>query len=242
MIASTGLDFVFLDTEHIVLDRTELAWMCQAYSGHGLAPIIRIPAPDPYRPCQMLDCGAAGVIAPYLESVDQVQQLRGAVKMRPLKGQRLQGYLAGKEQLEDELAEYLANYNRNNVCIVNIESVPALDALDNIVAVPGVDALLVGPHDLSINLGIPEQYDHPRFEEAIQTIIRKGRNAGIGVGVHYSDGMEKMIDWAKTGLNLIIHSSDLTLVRNSLSQDIDRFRSELGDPLKTTQGAASVDV
>jgi len=242
MIASAGLDFVFIDTEHIVLDRTELAWMCQAYSGHELVPIIRIPAPDPYRACQMLDAGAAGVIAPYLESVEQVQQLRGAVKMRPLKGQRLERFLAGEEQLEDELAAYLANYNRNNVCIVNIESVPALDALDDILAVPDVDALLVGPHDLSINLGIPEQYTHPRFEEAIQTIIRKGRNAGVGVGVHYSDGMERLIDWAKSGLNLILHSSDLTLVRKSLTQDINRFRSELGDPLKSSQEVDSVDV
>jgi 2-keto-3-deoxy-L-rhamnonate aldolase RhmA len=237
MIASAGLDFVFLDTEHVVLDRNELSWMCQAYTGHGLAPIIRIPSPDPYRACQMIDGGAAGVIAPYLESVDQVQQHRGAVKLRPLKGQRLQRVLAGEEQLDDTLQQYLDNYNKNNVCIINIESVPALEALDDIVAVPGVDALLVGPHDLSINLGIPEQYSHPLFEEAIQTIIKTGRSAGLGVGIHFSDGMDPMIGWAKSGMNLILHSSDKQIVSENLKADINRFHTELGD---TREGGGDV--
>ncbi len=182
-----GLDFVFLDTEHAVLDRSTLAWMCQTYAGLGLAPIVRIPAPDPYLASQVIDGGAAGVIAPYVESVSQVRQLRGAVKLRPLKGERLSRVLSGDEELESTVREYLATYNRGNLCIINIESVPALNALDDILAVPDIDALLIGPHDLSINLGIPEQYSHPRFEEAVQTVIKKGRAAGVGVGIHYSE-------------------------------------------------------
>jgi len=242
MIAGAGLDFVFLDTEHVVLDRNELSWMCHTYSKCGLAPIVRIPSPDPYRACQMIDGGAAGVIAPYLESVEQVQQHRGAVKLRPLKGQRLQRVLAGKEQLEDELQKYLDSRNKNNVCIINIESVPALDALDDIVAVPGVDALLVGPHDLSISLGIPERYSHPRFEEAIQTIIKKGRDAGLGVGIHFSDGMDPMIDWAKSGMNMILYSSDFQIVSENLRADINRFRTELGDTRESTTGIQTTDI
>ena len=178
MIANVGLDFVFLDTEHIAVDRIQLAWMCQAYSGHGLAPIVRIPSPDPYLACQVLDGGAAGVVAPYLESVAEVQQLHGAVKLRPMKGQRLERALTDENELNKLTADYLADYNRDKLCIVNIESTPAIDALDDILAVPDVDALLVGPHDLSINLGIPEQYGHPRFEEAIQTIRSEERRVG----------------------------------------------------------------
>jgi 2-keto-3-deoxy-L-rhamnonate aldolase RhmA len=231
MIAKTGLDFVFIDTEHIVLDRAQLSWMCQTYAGLGLAPIVRISSPDPYLACQMVDAGAAGVIAPYVESVSQVHDLRGAVKLRPLKGERLARVLAGEEQLPQTERDYLANYNRGNLCVINIESVPALNALDEILAVPDVDALLIGPHDLSINLGIPEQYDHPRFEEAVKTIFSKGRTASVGVGMHYSgaDGKEKMAKWAEWGLNLIIHSSDLCIVGNTLSQDLADFRRGLGD-------------
>ncbi len=244
MIAKTGLDFVFIDTEHIVLDRAQLSWMCQTYAGLGMAPIVRIPAPDPYLATQMVDAGAVGVIVPYVESVSQVHDLRGAVKLRPLKGNRLSRVLSGEEELSQEERQYLSNYNQGNLCIVNIESVPALNALDEILAVPDIDALLIGPHDLSINLGIAEQYDHPRFKEAVQTVFRKGRNAGVGVGMHYSgsDGKQKLSKWADWGMNLIIHSSDLCIVGNTLKQDITDFRAELGDAGKSSTNASAAEL
>ena len=244
MIAKTGLDFVFIDTEHIVLDRAQLSWMCQTYAGLGMAPIVRIPAPDPYLATQMVDAGAVGVIVPYVESVSQVHDLRGAVKLRPLKGNRLSRVLQGEEKLSREERQYLSNYNQGNLCIVNIESIPALNALDEILAVPDIDALLIGPHDLSINLGIAEQYDHSRFEEAVQTVFRKGRNAGVGVGMHYSgsDGKQKLSKWADWGMNLIIHSSDLCIVGNTLKQDIGAFRAELGDAGKSSTNASAAEL
>ena len=229
MIAGVGLDFVFLDTEHMPLQRDQLAWMCQAFSALNLAPIVRIPEPDPYRACMALDGGAEGIIAPYVESVAQVRALRGAVKFRPLKGRRLYNILEGKEEPEPELAAYLQSRNAGKVMIVNVESIPALDALDDILAIPDVDALLVGPHDLSLNLGIPEQYDHPRFNKAVSTIIQKARAKNVGIGIHYSFGIEKEIAWGAEGANLILHSSDYVLVKEAIETDLKRFRQALGD-------------
>lgn len=239
MIASVGMDFVFIDTEHVSLGRETLSWMCRTYTALGLAPIVRIPKPDPYRACMVLDGGAIGVIAPYLESVDQVRELRGAVKLRPLKGQRLQKLLDGVEPVEPEVQRYLDERNAERAMIVNVESVPALKALDDILAVPGVDALLVGPHDLSINLGIPEQYTHPRFLEAIGAIISKARNAGVGVGIHYSGGIDLELRWAREGANLIIHSSDVSLVHDALKRDLAEFKRHLGDEGGGTRGGAT---
>ncbi len=238
MVAGIGMDFVFIDTEHISLGRETLSWMCRTYAALGLAPIVRIPKPDPYRACMVLDGGAVGVIAPYLESVDQVRDLRGAVKLRPLKGQRLQKYITGAESLEPEVRSYLDERNADKVMVVNIESVPALEALDDILAVPGIDALLVGPHDLSINLGIPEQYGHPRFREAITTIIRKGRAANVGVGMHFSWDIALEIAWAREGLNFIIHSSDFALVHDALKRDMGEFKKQLGDGVAATPAVA----
>ena len=85
-VKAADLDFVFIDTEHIAQDRKELAWMCQAYRALEIAPIVRIPAPDPYQASMVLDGGACGVVAPYVETVEQVQKLVGAVKFCPLKG------------------------------------------------------------------------------------------------------------------------------------------------------------
>src|SRR3982751_3036250 len=72
-IAQIGLDFVFIDTEHVALDRIPLAWMCQAYTALGLPAIVRIPSPDPFAATMALDAGAAGIVAPYVETVAQVQ-------------------------------------------------------------------------------------------------------------------------------------------------------------------------
>lgn len=240
MIAGTGVDFVFIDTEHIPLGRNDLAWMCQVYAARGLPPIVRIPKPDPYLACMALDAGAAGIVAPYMESVEEVKELRGAVKYRPLKGGRLRDVLEGRETLSPVLEEYLGGYARDKAMIVNIESTVAIAALDELLAQPGIDALLIGPHDLSISLGIPEEYKHPRFTEAIRQIVQKGRAAGVGVGYHFSFGIEEAIAWAEMGANFIIHSSDYFLVRDALRADLNTFRTALGDQRESQQDGEAV--
>lgn len=236
MLAGAGLDFVFIDTEHIPLDRAQVSWMCQAYAAKGLPPIVRIPAPDPYEACKVLDGGAAGVVAPYLEKISDIQALRGAVKYRPLKGERLEQVLSGAEVLDETLQTYLGGYAADKLMIVNIESTPAIARLDEILNVPGIDALLIGPHDLSISLGIPEQYQHPDFTRAITTIIDKGRSRGVGVGFHYSFGIDDAVAWARAGANLIVHSSDYFLVRDALRHDLRYLHEALGDSRDGAQG------
>jgi 4-hydroxy-2-oxoheptanedioate aldolase len=227
--ADLKLDFVFIDTEHIPLDRLILSRLCVHYRAQNLAPIVRIPEPDPYQACAVLDGGASGVIAPYMETVEQVQALRGAVKLRPLKGERLERYLRGTEKLEPKLASYIEARNANNLLIINVDSRPALERLDELLAVPGVDAVFIGPHDLSCSLGLPEQYGHPKFSQAVSTIIRKARAANIGVGLHYSEDTEREIGWAKEGANFIIHSSDLHTARMALRAEFNALRKGMGD-------------
>jgi 2-keto-3-deoxy-L-rhamnonate aldolase RhmA len=231
-----GLDFVFIDTEHIVLDRHQLSWMCQTYAALGLPPIVRIPSPDPYAASMVLDGGAAGIIAPYIETAAQVQALRGAVKLRPIKGQKLQALLKG-DAPEPELAVYVESAARNRLLIVNIESVPAIEALDEILAVPGLDAVLIGPHDLSCSLGMPEQYTRKEFLAACETIFRKARQANVGAGIHYWGSAEEQARFLGMGANLLIHSADILLFQKHLRQELDAIKQRAGVHPKT--GAAS---
>lgn len=229
-VRACGLDFVFLDTEHIALSRASLAWMCRTYSALDLAPVVRIPAPDPYQATMVLDGGASGVLVPYVEAPDQVRRLKGAAKYRPLKGERLEGALAGRAGLEARLEEYLAERNAQTVLMINIESVPAIERLEEILEVGGVDAVVVGPHDLTCSLGIPEQYHHPRFEAAVRRIIETSRRHGVGVGVHaFWDSLKQQIEWAGLGANLVLHSADLHLFRKTLVAELNRIREALGD-------------
>ena len=133
-----------------------------------------------------------------------------------------------------EVASYLwdrgwAERNAGNCLIVNIESTPALEALDAILDVPELDAVLIGPHDLSCSLGIPEQYEHPRFEEAVCSIYRRARAKGVGAGIHFWSAIEREAAWTRAGANLLIHSSDYALFGDALRGDIEALKAAVGD-------------
>jgi len=230
MTEGAALDFVFIDTEHIPNDRQTLSWMCHAYRAIDLPPIVRVPEPDAYEACKVLDGGAAGIIFPYTETIEQVRQLVGACRYRPLKGARLQAALDDPQSLEPELRTYLEERNAGSIAVANIESVPAIENLDELLAIEGLDAVLIGPHDLSCSLGIPEQYDDPRFDQAVRTIFSKARAAGKGAGIHYfQEGLEAEVEWVKAGGNFIVHAGDVHFYRQTLQREIDSLRKSLGD-------------
>lgn len=232
-LKKVGLDFVFIDTEHIPLDRAELAKMCQIFRALDITPIVRIPSPDPFLACQVIDGGALGVVAPYLESVTQIRELVGGVKYRPLKGEVLHQYLHEGVEMPTELAQYIANHNAANICIANIESVPALERLDDLLSVKGLDAVFIGPHDLSVSLGLPEQYDHPVFEEAVRTIIHKTRAHGLAIGIHFSLEPERQIKWINEGANIVVHSFDIALFTQRLRHDLSVIKQAVGDAVQS---------
>lgn len=240
-VRDCGLDFVFIDTEHIAIDRERLSWMCHTYGALGLPPIVRIPSPDPYAATMVLDGGAAGVIAPYVESVEQVVALRGASKLRPVKGRKLQRMLAG-ESGGPVLEAYLAEAAANRILVVNIESVAAMEALDAILDVPGLDSVLIGPHDLSCSLGIPEQYGHPDFLAACENIFRKARAKGCGAGIHYWGGVEEQVRLLGMGANMLIHSADITLFKKHLTAELDAVKKAAGIVRASRVSQASVNV
>lgn len=221
-------EFVFIDTEHNALDRTQVSWMCKTYAGLGIVPIVRLMSPDPYLAASTVDDGALGIVAPYIETVEQVDALRGAVKNRPLKGQRLRERLEGKHA-SPEIDAYINERNANNVLIINIESQPGIEALDDLLAAPEVDGVLIGPHDLSCNLGIPEQYDAPEFLAAVQTIFDKARKNGRGAGMHFWGDTDQQVRFLQMGCNFLIHSADLLLVRDHLATELNAVRQRMGD-------------
>ncbi len=235
VIKNTGIDFVFIDTEHIPLNRTDLAQLCQQFKARDITPIVRIPKPDPFLACQAIDGGAVGIVAPYLENRQQFLDLVGATKFRPLKGQVLAQYQTDGFQIPEHMKQYLAKYNHGNMCIANIESVPALEKLDELLSVPGLDAVFIGPHDLSVSMELPEQYDHPEFEKAVKYIIHTTRAKGLSVGIHFSLEPERQIQWIKEGANIIVHSFDIALFAQKLKQDLQVIRKSIGDDLTSVE-------
>jgi 4-hydroxy-2-oxoheptanedioate aldolase len=228
-VTGLGLDYVFIDTEHIPIGRQTLAWMCRAYESAGVAPLVRVPSPDPCRAGIALDGGAAAVLAPYVETVSQVRALVGAVKHKPVKGQMLDAMLAGDSACAAQSA-YAAKSNAGRSLLINIESVPAMERLDELLAVPGLDAVVIGPHDLSVSLGVPEQWRHPRFVEAVETILRAARDRGLSAGIHmiYDEALDQYERWRDAGANLILHLADLLAFRFCLRREMAAIRKTMG--------------
>ncbi len=228
-LKKADLDFAFIDTEHISMNRAEMARTCELLKAIGIAPIVRISYADPNLASMAVDAGAIGIVAPYIESADQAKQLVGAVKFKPLKGYTLNKLINGIEKPTEKLASYLNNLSKNLLCIANIESVKAMENLDSILSVEGLDAVFIGPHDLSVSLGVPEEYDNPLFEDAVKKIIQKTRKKGLAIGIHFSQSAERQIKWVNEGANIILHSFDIALFTQKLIQDIQSIRKGTGD-------------
>jgi len=229
VVKNAGLDFVFIDTEHVPLGRETVANMCNTYSALGIPPIVRIPSPDPYNACTVLDGGAAAILAPYVESVEQVKELVGATKYRPIKGEKLKQILDNPTGINSKLKKYVDDRCKNNLLFINIESKPAVDNLSKLLSVPGVDGVIIGPHDLSCSMGIPEEYNNPIFEKTVTKIIKECNSRNLGIGIHLSEEPEQQIKWARVGANIILHSSDISLFNKMITNDISKIKEELGD-------------
>ncbi len=229
-LASSGIDAVFVDSEHIPNDRLGLSWVVNNYQKSNLSTFVRVSSHDPYEVVRVMDGGANGILVPYVETKEQVKTLVGAVKYRPLKGEKLTGVINGTVILTNEEKQYLDNFNRDNYLLINIESIKGMENLEDIVQTDGVDGIIVGPHDLSVSLGIAEQYHHAKFDEAIKYIIETCRKHNKSVGVH-STNLELQIKWCTYGMNIVIYSNDLEIFSRNLLNELNEVRSANNEPL-----------
>jgi 2-keto-3-deoxy-L-rhamnonate aldolase RhmA len=234
-IVTLSPDFVFLCTEHIFYNQDTLGWMCRAYKAAGINPVVRILKPDPYLATQALDSGAGTILAPYVEDPEQVEELVGAVKYRPLKGKKLRDLLSGKEKPGKDLEAYLRIHNRNNSLLLNIESPAGVSNMEKFFSVqttdgPGVDGIVIGPHDLSVSHDMPEKYDSPEFLKLSCDIIRQARSLGFAAGGHNGSrgSLSLQLEWAKAGANILIHSSDVFLFADKYHEEMNLIRSVKG--------------
>jgi len=235
-VADLGLDYVVIDMEHAPRGRAEVADYLVAIQSTDVVPIVRIPIPDSHYVTMALDAGAHGVLAPYCETVEEVREVVGASKYRPLKGAMVRRVVEEGIFPSEQSRKYLEDLNRNSVCIIGIESVPAIENLDKILEINGIDAIFVGPNDLTISLGIPNQYDHPDYESALRQIIKSCQGKNIPVLIHHQS-VDLTKKWLKEGARFVLHSSDRRQIHQGYRNDftnIQEFGSEImGEESKT---------
>lgn len=173
-LARAGLDYVIIDMEHSPIGAEHAAGLVGVASGAGLAPFVRVDELSRSPILKMLDVGAAGLIVPQLETVEQARQLVGWAKFAPV-GNR--GYCPSRdggwgfdENYAGGMSGYMDWANRNTMLIPQCETAGCLEHIEEIVAIEGVDGIFIGPFDLSIALGIPGRFDDHRHIAAVERI------------------------------------------------------------------------
>ncbi|HEX7008567.1 MAG TPA: aldolase/citrate lyase family protein [Phycisphaeraceae bacterium] len=238
------LDFAFFCTEHMPLDRTEVSLLCQLYAAHGISPIVRVPNPDPVMISMALDGGAEGIVVPYVETPEQVHAAAGAVRYRPLKGRLLQEVLAGRHELPVKTRCFLEGFNREQYLVIGVESLPAIERLEELVTAAEVDGVFLGPHDITTSMGIPTEYDNPRFIDTVEGVIRRCRALSVGIGLHlplFHLGRSTLHRLLEAGMNWLINGADIVVMRDAMNAQLRALRRLAGDEVYNADQAADDD-
>lgn len=226
LFAAAGFHWVFVDSEHNPFDEQLLRATVQAASGAGISPVIRVRSNQPDLIKAALDFGAAGVVVPQLFGAADFRRAVENAKYPPL-GTRGYGPLraTGFWSTKDE---YDRRANQDLILIGQVETAEAVEAIEEIVTIPGLDALFIGPADLSHSLGHPGRVDHPAVQEAITRVIEVSNRAGVPWGIPIIDqaGLRKRL---AEGALLPTWASDNYFIRVGAAAAQEQIAIELGD-------------
>jgi len=219
MLASCGLDFAIFDMEHGRCDITLLAEMAASCRGSDIVPIARVPDAA-YAPLsRVLDIGARGVMAPRVESRQQAEDIVSQLKYSPM-GRRGVALGIAHDLYRAGGEEFFAAANEEICVILLLETEKAFEHLDEIVSVPGVDVAWVGHYDLTVSMGIPTQFEHPRLLAAMDALVAACGRHGVAAGF-LPPSPESAVHWIGKGFRAISLGSDIGVFLDG----VRRFRA-----------------
>lgn len=214
--ARAGYDYVVVDLQHGIASEPEALAMIQGAEAGGAIPLVRVATNAEVTIGRALDLGALGVIVPMVNDAESARAAVNACRYPPI-GARSYGPVAAMARYSDVYADHA---NEAIVCLVMIETSTALAQLDEILAVPGVDGVYVGPVDLSLSLGLPPLpfHDDQRFHDAIDAILLACARHGVVPGIHASADLAPR--WREKGFRIITVGYDQMSAVTGLRQDL----------------------
>ena len=224
MLAASGMEFVIFDMEHGRCDITLLAEMVAACRGSEIFPIARVPDVA-YAPLsRVLDLGSRGVMVPRVETRQQAEDVVSAVKYAP-QGRRGVAMGIAHDLYRAGDATFFGQANEQVVVILMLETERGFANLEEILSVPGVDCAWVGHYDLTVSMGIPAQFEHPRFIAAMDALVAGCRRHGVAPGFLPATP-ELARHWISKGFRMISLGSDVGVFLSSMRN----FRSQVEAP------------
>lgn len=226
IMARAGFDWLVVDLEHSVISMREAGELVRVIDLCGVAPLVRLSANDPVQIKRVMDAGAHGVIVPMVNRPEEARQAVAAVRYPP-QGRRgvglarAQGYGVSFEEYKNWLA-------RESVVIVQVEHIQAVERLDDILRVEGVDGFIVGPYDLSGSLGIPGDFQHPAMVEALQEIWRKASQHRAIPGYHVVPPQpEMLVEKHREGYRFLAYSVDMLFLGEMCRNGLHAIKTHL---------------
>jgi 4-hydroxy-2-oxoheptanedioate aldolase len=224
VLASAGFDWVIIDQEHAPVDMGSAHAMIVATAGTQTVPFVRIPWTHPWQAKTVMDLGALGVCFPMTCTGEQAAQVVRAVRYPP-EGDRFWGPFYAPMRWGGSMANYIEDARADVLSIATIEHPSAVDNIDEIAATPGLDLAFIGPGDLAMSLGIPGQFDHPKFKDAVARAEAGLLKSKVALG-----GVARTVDQAKQMLDrgyraLVLGGFDWMLLQQAgqkLLEDVRR--------------------
>ena len=207
--ARSGHDWVCVDTQHGLIGYDVMLPMIQAIAAGGVPSFVRVQWNEPGAIMKALDAGAGGVIVPMVNSVEEAKAVVGACRYPP-DGYRSMGPIR---------ARAIGGEWRLPICVVMIETVQAVSRADEILAVPGVDAVFIGPNDLAVSAGLESSYEgrHPEHRRMIEVVVKAARKHGVVAGI-MCGSPEVALQWHMAGFQMLAMDSDTRLLTTATDQ------------------------
>ena len=223
IVGHAGLDFGIIDAEHGMLGVDVSIQMVRGCDSVGLATVYRVPKLDPHRIGHALDIGASAVMVPNVTNCQEAEQAIQGALYHPLGMRGVCPFARGAGyNAVDERPDYYNEANREVAVVLQIEGQAGLANVDSILEVQGIDALFIGPFDLSQSLGIPGQVTDPRVLEGIRQIVQKAGAKGIAVG-NFAVTPEQAHKYLEIGVRFVAYGVDSMVVARAyrdLKRDI----------------------
>lgn len=214
LLAIAGFNFTIIDNEHGPFNIETIADLSRAGRAYGITPIVRVPELSYTYLAQSLDVGAQGIMLPRVYTVEQVKEAVQIVKYPP-DGQRGNALNRGHTNFQGgPVLDIMARANQENLTVIQIETKEALEQVDAIAAVPGVDVLFIGPNDLSISLGVAGPPTTPTMVAAIEKVVAACQRHGIYCAIQLAD-VNLARHWAANGIPMISYSAEASLLINA---------------------------
>ena len=193
-----GWDFLVFDAEHGPLQPREVENLCRAVEPTGTTPLVRVTTNDAPTILRFLDIGAHGIHVPWVNSAADAERAVRAVKYSPRGTRGLAGSRASQWGLREPIDAYVERANRETLVVIQVETQEAVDAIDDYLAIDGVDVLFLGPTDLSQSLGHPGDLRHPSVLAAMDRVADAVVGSGTTLGI-YAGTVDMTREWLDRG-------------------------------------------